>query len=73
MPHVIVKMHVGRTDEQKLKLAQEVTRAVMAALGSAESSVSVAVEDVQPSEWRARVYEPDILGKPDTLYKKPGY
>ena len=25
------------------------------------------------SDWVKQVYEPDIIGRPDTLYKKPGY
>jgi 4-oxalocrotonate tautomerase len=73
MPHVIVKMHAGRSEEQKARLAQEVTRAVMSALGSSERSISVAVEDVEPADWVARVYKPDILAKPGSIYKKPGY
>ncbi|MEO9189499.1 MAG: hypothetical protein ABI224_05770 [Acetobacteraceae bacterium] len=28
---------------------------------------------VKPSDWVEKVYKPDIIGKPDTLYKKPGY
>jgi 4-oxalocrotonate tautomerase len=73
MPHVIVKLRTGRSDEQKRILAKAVTDAVMSALGSADDSVSVAIEDVQPSNWRSQVYEPDIVGKPETLFKKPGY
>lgn len=38
-----------------------------------EESVSVAIEDVEPREWTEKVYKPDILGKPDMIYKKPGY
>jgi 4-oxalocrotonate tautomerase len=73
MPHVIVKLRAGRSDHQKRALAQAVTYAISSALGSAEDSVSVANEDVQPSDWRSQIYEPDILGKPGTLIKKPGY
>jgi 4-oxalocrotonate tautomerase len=35
--------------------------------------ISVGIEDVAPKDWTERVYKPDILGKPDTIYKKPGY
>jgi 4-oxalocrotonate tautomerase len=35
--------------------------------------VSVGIEDVQPRDWTEQVYKPDILAKPDTIYKKPGY
>ncbi len=73
MPHVIVKLHSGRSEQQKASLAEEVTKAVMAALGCAEKSVSVAIEDVEPQDWAEQVYKPDILEKPQTIYKKPGY
>jgi 4-oxalocrotonate tautomerase len=73
MPHVIVKMHSGRTEEQKARIAAEVTKAVMAGAGCGEDAVSVSIEDVAPSEWTEKVYKPDILGKPDLLFKKPGY
>lgn len=73
MPHVIVKMFAGRSAEQKAALAEAVTKAVMQALGSAESAVSVGIEDVAPERWTAEVYQPDILDKPESIYKQPGY
>jgi 4-oxalocrotonate tautomerase len=72
MPHVIVKLHSGRSEQQKAALAEVVTRAVVDTLGSSEESVSVGIEDVQPRHWTEQVYKPDILAKPDTIYKKPG-
>jgi len=73
MPHVIVKMLPGRSAQQKAKIAEEVTKAIMATANCAETSVSVGIEDVASDVWTEQVYKPDILGKPDTLYKKPGY
>ncbi len=72
MPHVVIKMYAGRTDVQKAALAQRVTEAVMSVNGCGADAVSVGIEDVAPSDWVGSVYEPDILGKPDTIYKKPG-
>ncbi len=73
MPHVIVKLYSGRSEQQKARLAQEITKAVMTALKTDEDSVSVAVEGIEPKDWTEKVYKPDILGKPETIYKKPGY
>ncbi len=73
MPHVIVKLQTGRSEQQKAKIAEDVTRAIMASAGCSEEAVSVAIQDVAPSDWTETVYKPDILGKPDTLYKQPGY
>ena len=73
MPHVIVKLLSGRTEQQKARIAAEVTKAVMASTGNGEDAVSVSIKDVEPGEWTGKVYKPDIIGKPDKLYKKPGY
>jgi 4-oxalocrotonate tautomerase len=73
MPHVIVKLYAGRSEQQKAMLANEITKAVMAGVGCAEDSVSVSIEDVAPNAWTETVYKPHIIGKPDQLYKKPGY
>jgi 4-oxalocrotonate tautomerase len=72
MPHVLVKLYAGRTDQQKAKLAEAITKTVTAALKLEEQSISVAVEDVAPAQWTEKVYKPDILNNPK-LYKKPGY
>jgi 4-oxalocrotonate tautomerase len=73
MPHVIVKLYSGRSEQQKKKLAEDITKVVMAALNHGEDAVSVGIEDIAPKDWTEKVYKPDILGKPDTIYKKPGY
>jgi 4-oxalocrotonate tautomerase len=73
MPHVIVKLWPGKSEQQKARLADAITRDVVTVLGDGEESVSVSMEEVEPRAWAAKVYEPDIVQKPGTLYKKPGY
>jgi 4-oxalocrotonate tautomerase len=73
MPHVIVKLWPGKSEQQKKQLADEITRAVMATLHYGEESVSVAMEEVKATDWSEKVYKPDILAKRATLYKQPGY
>jgi 4-oxalocrotonate tautomerase len=73
MPHVIVKLWPGKSEEQKTQLAERIAQAVMAVLDYGEESVSVAIEEVEPEDWAEQVYKPDILDHPETLYKKPGY
>jgi 4-oxalocrotonate tautomerase len=73
MPHIIVKMHPGRTDDQKNKLARAITDAVTNIAKCEEKSVSVAVEEIAPEDWAETVYKPDIIEKAETLVKKPGY
>jgi 4-oxalocrotonate tautomerase len=73
MPHVIVKMLSGRSDKQKQKLAEEITKVVMKITGNNEDSVSVSIEDVEQKDWTEKVYNIDIRNNWDKLYKKPGY
>ena len=73
MPHVIVKLDAGKSEQQKKKLAEAVTEAVTSTLNYGDDSVSVAIEDVAPERWADEVYKPDILANSANLYKKPGY
>jgi 4-oxalocrotonate tautomerase len=73
MPHVIVKLAAGRSEQLKQSLAAELAKAVTSTLHCDEASVSVAIEDVEMKEWTAKVYAPDIQGKPELIYRKPGY
>jgi 4-oxalocrotonate tautomerase len=73
MPHVIVKLWPGKLPAQKSLLAERIARDVMDVLNYGEESVSVAIEEVEPQDWAEKVYKPDIVNKPEQLYKKPGY
>jgi 4-oxalocrotonate tautomerase len=73
MPHVIVKLWPGKSEAQKSRLAERIAQDVMDVLGYGEESVSVAIEEVEARDWAEKVYKPDIVSKPDQLYKKPGY
>lgn len=73
MPHVIVKLWPGKSDDQKRRLTESITNGVMEMLGYGEDAVSVAFEEVAPDDWMAKVYEPDIIGKWANLTKQPGY
>lgn len=73
MPHVIVKLWPGKTEAQKQRLAERITRDVMEVFDYGEESVSVAVQEIKSKDWAGQVYKPDILECPGKLYKKPGY
>ena len=73
MPHVIVKLWPGESEQQKARLAEAIAKDVMDVLGYGEESVSVAMEEVEPQDWAEKVYKPDLVDKPEQLYKKPGY
>ncbi len=73
MPHVIVKLYPGRSEEQKIKLTDEIVKDVVAIAKCDEKSVSVAFEEIEKEDWAEKVYKPDILNKKGSLYKEPGY
>ncbi len=73
MPHVIVKLYPGRSEQQKIRLAEQIVKDVVAIIMCGEESVSVAIEEIKPEDWAEKVYKPDILNAPGKLYKKPGY
>ena len=73
MPHIIVKLWPGKSEQQKTRLAEAITKDVMNTLHYGEESVSVAFEEIPAQEWAEKVYKPEILNHPEKLYKKPGY
>ena len=73
MPHVIIKLFHGRSEQQKIQLAETISKNVVDITGCKERSVSVAIEEFEPEKWAEDVYKPDILAHPEKLYKKPGY
>lgn len=73
MPHVIIKLCPGRTEEQKQQLADAIVKNMVEIINTNEDAVSVAIEEIAAEDWTDKVYRPEILGRQETLYKKPGY
>ena len=73
MPHVIVKLLPGRSEQQKVQLAQQLVKDVVRIANTDDKSVSVAIEEVNAEDWTEKVYKPEIVRHWDKLYKKPEY
>jgi len=73
MPHVIIKMYPGRTEEQKNKLTEAITRSVVEIAGTSEEHVSIDIQEIAPEDWAEKIYKNEILPKLEKLRKKPGY
>jgi len=73
MPHVIVKLWPGKSEQQKKQLADKITKDVMDAFNYGEESVSVGFEEAASKDWKQKVYKPDVQDRWDKLSKKPGY
>ena len=73
MPHIVVKLWPGSSEEQKQKLADEIAKAGADILGKGDAYFSVGIEEVESADWAEQVYKPEIIGRWDNLYRKPGY
>jgi 4-oxalocrotonate tautomerase len=69
MPHVSVKLWPGRSEQTKQRLADAIIKDVVNIVGCGEESVSVAIGEVDPKDWKEKVYDPLIRKKMETLYK----
>ena len=72
MPHVEIKCYPGRTEEVKQKCADKIAADVAELMGCNLSSVSVAFNEVEQSDWKD-FYNNTIMADKDALYIKPGY
>lgn len=74
MPHIEIKCFPrDLTEQQKQALAQEVCEVLKKHLGSKDSSLSVALQMVEPTQWKAEVWDKQIAPQMEQLLKKPGY
>jgi len=72
MPHVVVKLWPGRSDEIKTNLARKIAQDVAEGLNVEISDISVAFEEVAQSDWGEQVFKKEIQNN-DNIYFKPGY
>jgi 4-oxalocrotonate tautomerase len=61
MPHGIVKLWPGTSEQQKMRLAEAMVKDVMHVLHYGEESVSVAIKEIKPEDWAEKVYKLDIV------------
>ena len=71
MPHVIVKLWPGKSEQQKVRLSEEIVKDVMKVLNYGEESVSVAIEEVKHRIGQRRSTK--RTSRTSELYKKLGY
>ncbi len=74
MPHVNIKLYpIEVTEEQQASLVTALTKALQDNLGCSVDAVSIALEAVEPADWKEKVYNPEIIGRRDLLLKLPNY
>ena len=73
MPHVDIKCFPRElTDDQKSALAADITEVLSRHLNSKDGAVSVALNQVEQSDWQ-KVWDSEIAPQMEQLIKKPGY
>ncbi len=73
MPHIVVKMYKGRTEETKKDIADILADALSEKGGIDRSAISVAIEDIPEENWKEQVYDKELKEDNKNLYIKPGY
>lgn len=67
MPLVIVKMHAGRTPEQKEALVEALAKTMQDTLGVSQKSLTIDVQDVPKEQWAEKVRAVDIEPRKDEI------
>lgn len=74
MPHVDIKCFPrDLNDEQKTALATDIAEVIIRHLNSKPGSISVALNEVNPDEWKTQVWDTQIAPQAETLIRKPEY
>jgi len=73
MPHVIVKLWPGKSEQQKNRLAEAIIKDIMDILHYGEESVSVAIEESNLRIGSRRSTSPTFGTSGTSSTKKPGY
>ena len=73
MPHVIVKLWPGKSEQQKTRLAGKITKDVMDVLNYGDESVSVAFEEISAQDWGREGVQARHRCQSGAALQKPGY
>lgn len=74
MPHVDIKCFPrDLNDEQKAALATDIADVIIRHLNSKPGSISVALNEVNPEDWKTQVWDTEIAPQAETLIRKPEY
>ncbi len=72
MPYVMVKMYPGRTEDQKMRLAEQIALDVVNIAKCPMDAVTVSIDEVDQDDWEQEVAKPFILNNEASLYIKTG-
>ena len=74
MPHIDIKCYPKHlTPEEFDTFVKDLTNLAVTHLKAQPSDVSINYTEIPADEWKAEVYDKEILPNYDHLAKKPGY
>ncbi len=73
MPHVSIRSYPGRTEEQKMALAEAIKADVMKYFEVPEAAVSVSIKEIAPDNWKDEAVDGEMLTEGTRLLITPGY
>ena len=74
MPHISVKCYPKNLAPAELDAyVKELAAVTSKHLKADDSFISVDYAEIPAEEWKAKVYDPEIKARIDSLAKKPGY
>jgi 4-oxalocrotonate tautomerase len=54
-------MFPGKSEKEKAAPAEAIVQDVMDIIGAGRNSISVAIEEISPQEWKEKIYESEII------------
>ncbi len=72
MPYVIVKMHAGRDEQMKSKLADALFQTMQDTLGVPPKSLTIDIQETEKEQWAEKVRSVEIEPREDEMYYLSG-
>lgn len=73
MPHIIVNIIEGKSNEIKQEFAEKMVQLASDTLGIKPAAFSVVFKEFAKEDWMSEVYQKDIKPNLNSLSIKPGY
>lgn len=74
MPHVDIKCFPrDMNEEEKKALATDIAEVISRHLGSKDRAISIALQEINDTDWKTEVWDVEIAPHLEELIKKPGY
>ncbi|WP_443090178.1 tautomerase family protein [Basfia succiniciproducens] len=74
MPHISIKCYPKGLNEQELQaFADDLTAFVSERLNTPPDWITIDYQEMQPDEWKEKVYDVEVKPNGDNLLRKPHY